>query len=74
VSSVPDDLYAVPWTRADGTHLLMFWSAAGTSLNFPAITDAVVHDPLTGSRTPLSGSQGVTLLLKPTLQILEWKP
>ncbi|RMO49762.1 Glycoside hydrolase protein [Pseudomonas syringae pv. aptata] len=52
----------------------MFWSAAGTSLNFPAITDAVVHDPLTGSRTPLSGSQGVTLLLKPTLQILEWKP
>ncbi|KTB71447.1 MULTISPECIES: cellulase family glycosylhydrolase [Pseudomonas] len=74
VSRVPDDLYAVPWTREDGTHLLMFWSATGTSLNFPNITDAVVHDPLSGSRTPLSASQGVTLLLKPTLQILEWKP
>ncbi|RMO91586.1 Glycoside hydrolase protein [Pseudomonas syringae pv. philadelphi] len=74
VSRVPDDLYAVPWSRADGTRLLMFWSAAGTSLTFPDITAAVVHDPLTGGRTPLSGSEGITLLLKPTLQILEWKP
>ncbi|WP_122379457.1 cellulase family glycosylhydrolase, partial [Pseudomonas coronafaciens] len=74
VSAVPGDLYAVPWSRDDGSRLLMFWSATGTSLNFPGITNAVVHDPLTGSRTPLSGSQGITLLLKPTLQILEWKP
>ncbi|WP_439850932.1 cellulase family glycosylhydrolase [Pseudomonas syringae] len=74
VSRVPDDLYAVPWSRADGTRLLMFWSAAGTSLTFPDIKAAVLHDPLTGGRVPLSGSEGITLLLKPTLQILEWKP
>jgi len=74
VSEVPDDLYAVSWRRDDGKHLLMFWSAKGATLNFPNINDAMVHDPLTGSRVPLSGTQGITLALKPTLQILEWKP
>ncbi|AHG41731.1 beta-xylosidase [Pseudomonas syringae CC1557] len=74
VNRVPDDLYAVPWSRADGTRLLMFWSAAGTSLTFPDIKAAVLHNPLTGGSIPLSGSEGITLLLKPTLQILEWKP
>ncbi|SHM92074.1 Beta-xylosidase [Pseudomonas asturiensis] len=74
VSQVPEDLYAVTWSRDDGSRLLMFWSAKGVTLNFPAINDAVLHDPLTGSRIPLSGTQGITLALKPTLQILEWKP
>ncbi|WP_122206930.1 cellulase family glycosylhydrolase [Pseudomonas viridiflava] len=74
VSKVPDDLYAVTWNREDGKRLLMFWSATGVTLNFPAINNAIVHDPLSGSRVPLSASQGITLALKPTLQILEWKP
>lgn len=74
VSSVPGDLYAVSWDRADGKRLLMFWSATGTTLNFPAIKQALLHDPLSGGRIPLSGGRGITLALKPTLQILEWKP
>lgn len=74
VSQVPEDLYAVAWSREDGKHLLMVWSASGVSLTFPAINDAIVHDPLTGSRIPLSATKGITLALKPTLQILEWKP
>ncbi|MEG5266409.1 cellulase family glycosylhydrolase [Pseudomonas sp. JDS28PS106] len=74
VSSVPADLYAITWDRDDGKRLLMFWSATGSTLNFPTITDAVLHDPLTGSRLPLSADKGITLGLKPTLQILEWKP
>ncbi|MCV4281903.1 cellulase family glycosylhydrolase [Pseudomonas capsici] len=75
VSTAPDDLFAVPWTRSsDGKRLLMFWSATGTTLNFPQIHEGIVHDPLTGTQTPLSGSQGISLALKPTLQILEWNP
>jgi beta-xylosidase len=74
VSAVPSDLYAVPWTRSDGKRLLMFWSATGTTLNFPAIKTAVLHDPLSGTRIELANAQGVSLALKPTLQILEWKP
>ena len=74
VSSVPRDLYAVSWDRDDGKRLLMFWSAAGSTLNFPAIKSAVLHDPLSGSHIPLSSDKGITLGLKPTLQILEWKP
>ncbi|WP_295477407.1 cellulase family glycosylhydrolase [uncultured Pseudomonas sp.] len=74
VSSVPRDLYAVSWKRPDGSNLLMFWSAAGRSLTFPRISEAVLHDPLDGTRSTLSNAAGVTLALKPTLQILEWKP
>jgi beta-xylosidase len=74
VSAVPSDLYALTWTRDDGKKLLMFWSATGTTLTFPGIKSAVIHDPLTGSRTDVNGAQGISLALKPTLQILEWKP
>ncbi|WP_256582591.1 cellulase family glycosylhydrolase [Pseudomonas sp. Irchel 3A5] len=79
VSAVPADLYAVPWTRSDGKRLLMFWSATGTTLTFPAIKSAVIHDPLSGTRTEVGSTdntqaQGVSVALKPTLQILEWKP
>ncbi|KFE53589.1 cellulase family glycosylhydrolase [Pseudomonas syringae] len=74
VSAVPSDLYAVAWTRDDGKKLLMFWSATGTTLTFPGIKSAVVHDPLTGSHTEVDSAQGISLALKPTLQILEWKP
>lgn len=73
-SGVPADLFAVAWTRSDGKKLLMFWSASGTTLSFPSIREAVVHDPLTGSHAELSAAQGVSVALKPTLQILEWKP
>ncbi|RMQ50142.1 Glycoside hydrolase protein [Pseudomonas cichorii] len=74
MNQAPNDLYAVPWTRSDGKRLLMFWSASGSTLNFPQINEGIVHDPLTGSRIPLSGSQGISLALKPSLQILEWNP
>ncbi|MCQ9426120.1 cellulase family glycosylhydrolase [Pseudomonas sp. LJDD11] len=74
VSSVPRDLYAVSWSRPDGSQLLMTWSASAASLSFPRIFDAVLHDPLDGTRTSLANRQGITLTLKPSLQILEWKP
>jgi len=73
-SGIPSDLYAVAWTRDDGKKLLMVWSATGKSMILPTIRTAVLHDPLAGTRTDLNNPQGISLALKPTLQILEWKP
>ena len=74
VSNLPDDLYAIPWLKPDGSKLLMLWSANGTTLNFPRIKAGTVHDPLRGTHTPLAATQGITVVLKPSLQILEWRP
>jgi beta-xylosidase len=73
-TSIPQDLYAMAWTRADGAHLLMAWSASSTHLNFPGIKTATLYDPLQGTQIELSDAKGVDLPLTPSLQILVWKP
>jgi len=72
VSNGPGDLYSVAWTRADGANVWMFWSASGTTLQLPAIRNAVLFNPLTGTRTELNGEQGVSVPLKTSLQLLVW--
>ncbi|MDB6142199.1 MAG: glycoside hydrolase family protein [Pseudomonas sp.] len=73
MSNTPSDLYAVPWTRADGVHLLIFWSASNSSLQLPGIKSAALLDPLTGSRTILTNAKGITAPLKSNVQILVWR-
>jgi len=73
MNKAPTDLYAMPWTRADGAHLLMLWSASGTALQLPGIKSAALLDPLAGTRTVLTEDQGITVQLKPSLQILIWQ-
>lgn len=73
INNGPNDLYAMAWTRADGAHLLMLWSASGTSLQLPGVKSAALLDPLAGTRTVLSDNRGVTVALKPSLQILIWQ-
>ncbi|HEY0289761.1 MAG TPA: cellulase family glycosylhydrolase [Pseudomonas sp.] len=72
--SIPEDLYAVPWTRPDGFHVLMAWSESRAHLNIPGIKTAVLYDPLSGQHTNLADARGVDMALTPTLQILVWKP
>lgn len=72
LSNVPDTLYSVAWTRADGKHLLMYWSAKGDSLTLPQVQQGELFDPLTGARQPLKDKNGLRLPVKPTLQILVW--
>jgi len=74
VVSVPEDLYAVPWTRPDGSHVLMAWSESRAHLNIPGIKTATLYDPLSGRHSDLADAMGVDVALKPTLQILVWKP
>lgn len=71
--SVPEDLYAVPWTRPDGSHVLMAWSESRAHLKIPGIKTATLYDPLSGRHSDLADGMGVDVALKPTLQILVWK-
>ncbi|WP_416423407.1 cellulase family glycosylhydrolase [Pseudomonas sp. App30] len=68
----PGDLFNVAWTRADGTHLWLFWSASGTSVSLPSVTSATLFDPLQGTSTTLANAQGISVPLKTSLQMLVW--
>lgn len=74
VISVPEDLYAVPWTRPDGSHVLMAWSESRAHLNIPGVKAARLYDPLSGHHNDLANAMGVDVPLKSTLQILVWDP
>ncbi|QXI31433.1 beta-galactosidase [Pseudomonas vanderleydeniana] len=74
LSNAPDDLFSVTWTRNDGARVWMFWSATGSSLQLPGVTQAALYDPLAGSRTDLSDAKAVTVPLKTSLQLLVWSP
>jgi len=72
LNNIPDDLYAVPWTRADGQNLLMIWSASGSNMQLQGVTSATLYDPMTGTQQTLLDPQNITVPLKPTLQLLVW--
>ncbi|MGC5701056.1 cellulase family glycosylhydrolase [Pseudomonas sp. NFXW11] len=72
LSNAPSDLYSIAWTRPNGSHVWMFWSASGSSLQIPALSAATLHDPLAGTQTALSGAQGISVPLKTSLQLLVW--
>lgn len=70
---IPKDLYSVAWTREDGRHLLMVWSASAGKLHLNGIRQAALYDPLRGTEQALK-AEGDTLVvgLKPSLQLLVW--
>ncbi|KAF1054829.1 MAG: hypothetical protein GAK43_00667 [Stenotrophomonas maltophilia] len=73
LTSTPNDLYSIAWTREDGRHLWMFWSASGQSLQMPDIPQATLYDPLKGSQTTLIALEGsLTVPVKTSLQMLVW--
>ena len=72
LSTLPDDLYAISWTREDGKNLWLFWSASGAEVHLPNVTKAVVHDPLSGAQKDVQSDQGIRVKASPTLQMLVW--
>jgi len=68
----PDGLFSIGWTRADGRKLWFFWSARGGNAHLPGLTSATLYDPLRGTQTPVSGTNGLTVPVKSNLQILLW--
>jgi beta-xylosidase len=71
-SQLPDGLFSIGWIRADGRKVWFFWSARGGNAHLPNLAKATLYDPLRGSETPLSGSNGLDVPVKPNLQILLW--
>jgi polysaccharide biosynthesis protein PslG len=69
---LPDGLFSIGWTRADGHKLWFFWAAEGGNAHLPGLTRATLYDPLRGTQTPVSGTNGLTVTVKPNLQILLW--
>ncbi|WLH81158.1 cellulase family glycosylhydrolase [Pseudomonas sp. FP2335] len=69
---LPDGLFSIGWTRADGHKLWFFWAAEGGNAHLPGLTSATLYDPLRGTQTPVSGTNGLTVTVKPNLQILLW--
>ncbi|MGY2373970.1 GH39 family glycosyl hydrolase [Pseudomonas sp. SDO524_S393] len=69
---LPDGLFSIGWTRADGRKLWFFWSAQGGNAHLPNLASATLYDPLRGTQTPVSGANGLTVPVKSNLQILLW--
>ena len=69
---LPDGLFSIGWTRADGHKLWLFWSAQGGNAHLPNLSSATLYDPLRGTQTPVSGTSGLTVPVKSNLQILLW--
>jgi beta-xylosidase len=69
----PASLIAIPWKRADGRRLLMFWAENGGTLRLPGIKVGQLIDPLSGSSTRVEQSGGLQLAVKPSLQMLVWE-
>lgn len=73
LAQAPDDLYSIAWRRDDGSRIWLFWSAGQERVRLPQITQATLHDPLTGETRELSGANGVEVQAKTSLQVLSWK-
>ncbi len=72
-AQTPKDLYSVAWTRADGRHLLMVWSASAGKLHLNGIRQAALYDPLRGTEQALQAEGDALVVgLKPSLQLLVW--
>lgn len=69
----PDALYSIAWRRNDGSQVWLFWSAGQERLQLPQITQATLHDPLTGESRELNDSAGIAVQAKASLQVLTWK-
>lgn len=68
----PRGLVSIGWKRPDGTKLWMCWSDKAATVTLPdAGAQAVLHDPLKGTKTALTrGPQGVAVPVSTSLQIL----
>ncbi len=71
--NLPDGSFSIGWTREDGRNVWLFWSARGGNVRLPKLKEATLHDPLSGKVTPLSGSDGLEVPVKSSLQMLVWE-
>ncbi|OHC26437.1 MAG: beta-xylosidase [Pseudomonadales bacterium RIFCSPLOWO2_12_59_9] len=72
LSELPNDLYSISWTREDGKHLWLFWSASGASLHLPQVQQAELYDPLSGTSRQLKAADGIRPQALASLQMLVW--
>lgn len=69
---VPSDLYGIAWRREDGKNLWLYWADDDTTLHLPEVTEAELHDPLSGKRSVLKAADGIRPPVTSHLQMLVW--
>jgi beta-xylosidase len=69
---VPSDLYGIAWRRADGKNLWLYWTGSDKTLHLPEVTEAELHDPLSGQRSLLKAADGIRPPATSHLQMLVW--
>ncbi|WXL24096.1 cellulase family glycosylhydrolase [Ectopseudomonas mendocina] len=70
---LPQGTFSIGWTREDGRHIWLFWSAQGGEVTLPKLSKATLHDPLSGKVTELNGKTGLQVPVKSSLQMLVWE-
>lgn len=74
----PQGLYCLNLKRSDGTNFLLFWGAKPGALSVSCRGQALLHNPLEQSRKRLvtkgEGTRLEAIVVRPTLQILEYRP
>lgn len=67
----PDGLITIGWRRADGRPLWMLWAREPGEVQFKGVTQATVHQPLSGGeRTLKDAGEGVRVPVTTALQIV----
>jgi polysaccharide biosynthesis protein PslG len=69
---VPSALYGIAWRRADGKNLWLYWAGGDATLHLPDVTEAELHDPLSGKRSVLKSADGIRPPATSHLQMLVW--
>lgn len=67
-----DGLYSIGWKRSDGKRLWLFWAAEGGEAQLPPMSNATLYDPLSDKTSSVDATQGASVTVKPTLQMLIW--
>lgn len=72
LSTTPKGLYGIAWRRADGKNIWLFWASKDSALHLPRVTNAELHDPLSGTQQILKAADGVRPQTAEHLQVLVW--
>ncbi len=71
-SGNPIATYSTTWRRSDGTTLWFFWGKNIQTVKFNGIQSAVLHQPVSGTKTNIIATAGLlSVPVQPYLQILE---
>ena len=73
VTSTASTLYSIPWKRADGHRIWLFWGLTSGTATISGVAGGHLLDPLTGSVSTIAATKAgeLTVPVKTSLQMLD---